>query len=258
MNKRNLQKITWAIFTVINVLLALVIITLWIISIFNKELVLKIIEWVWNIIEWFWNWNYLILFFSSLIEAFPVIWVVVPWQNIMLIASAFFAKNGITSLILVYIVASTWAILWNYIWYALGRKYWDAFFEKYWLWFGIWVTEVKYLKKWINKWWPIWVTLWKFHNITRAFLPFIAWSMGMKKPAFMFYNVIGSIIRATTIITLWTLFWEYYETIVKNIWKILIVIIILAWFYIYFFKKEEFKKYWKEKNDEIDNLIDKK
>jgi membrane protein DedA with SNARE-associated domain len=38
--------------------------------------------------------------------------------------------------------------------------------------------------------------------MTRAFLPFIAGSMGMKSGKFMLYNAIGSIIRATTIILL--------------------------------------------------------
>jgi membrane protein DedA with SNARE-associated domain len=257
MKKENLQKIIQTIFTAINFLLVILIIALWLISIFNKELILKIIEWIGIVIQWLWNWNYLILFSSSLIEAFPVIWVVIPWQNIMLLTSMFFAEKSIENLVFVYIVASIWAIIWNYIWYLLGKKYWDTFFEKYWLRFWIWLTEVKYLKKWINKWWPIWVTFWKFHNLTRAFLPFIAWSMGMKKPAFMFYNIIGSIIRAISIITLWTLFWKYYEMIINHIWKILLVIIILVWIYTYLFKKEEFKKYWKEKNEELDKFVKK-
>ena len=254
MKKENLQKITQFIFTAVNIFFALVIIVVWFLSIFNKELIIRFIEWIWVVIQGFWNWNYLILFSSSLIESFPVIWTAVPWQNIILLTSIYFAEKNLASLFFVYVVASCWAIIWNYVWYFLWKKYWDSFFSKYWIWFWIWLTEVKYLKKWINKWWPVWVTLWKFHNLTRAFLPFIAWSMWMKKKSFMFYNILGSTIRATTMITLGTLFWKYYEAIVNNSGKIILTIFIWVWIYIYFFKKEEFLQYWKEKNEELDNL----
>lgn len=256
MKNETLKKIIQIILNIINILLAVLLIALAFISIFNKELILKIIEWVWVVIEWLWNWNYFILFLSSLIEAFPVIWVVIPWQNIMILIAMFFAKKSITELVFVCIIASIWAIIWNYIWYLLWKKYWDSFFRKYWNWFGIWMTEVKYLKKWINKWWPFWVTLWKFHNVARAFVPFIAWSMDMKKPAFMFYNIFGSIVRATTMIILWTLFWKYYEWIINHIWIIMLFIMSWVAIYIWKFKKEEFKRYWKEKNEELEEMVE--
>jgi membrane protein DedA with SNARE-associated domain len=82
--------------------------------------------------------------------------------------------------------------------------------------------------------------------------------MDMKKPVFMFYNIIGSIIRATTMIILWTLFGKYYEWIVNNFRIIMLVLIAWIAIYIYFFKKEEFKKYLKEKNEELDELVSKK
>jgi membrane protein DedA with SNARE-associated domain len=233
----------------------LIIIALAIISIFDKKLILQVIDWIWGIIWWLWNWNYFILFFSSLIEAFPVIWVVIPWQNIMLLVAMFFAKKNAMDLIFVCVIASFWAIIWNYIWFLLWKKYWDSFFKKYWNWFWIWTTEVKYLKKWINKWWPIWVTLGKFHNVSRAFIPFIAGSMEMKNPTFMLYNTIGSIVRATMMIILWTMFGKYYEIIIDNAWIIMAVLLLFVWLYVYKFKKAEFLKYWKEKNEELDEFI---
>lgn len=254
MNKKTAKKIFQSIFHIINIILIWLTIIIAIVSIFDKELILNLIKKLEVLIQSLWNWNYIIAFCSSLIEAFPVLWVVVPWQNILLIVWSFFAKISKENLIYIYIIASFWAIIWNYIWYLLWKIYWDSFFLKYGIWFGIWLTEVKYLKKWINKWWPLWITLWKFHPITRAFLPFIAWSMGMKSLTFMIYNIIGSIIRSITIITLWVVFWKYYEIIINHMWKFMIGIFIILWIYIYKFKKAEFMQYMKEKNEEVEMM----
>ncbi len=254
MNKNLIKKIIQNIFHAINIILIWLTIIIAIISIFDKELIINLIKKLEIIIQSLWNWNYIIAFSSSLIEAFPVLWVVVPGQNILLIVWSFFAKISTTNLIYIYIIASIWAIIWNYIWYLLGKIYWDSFFSKYWIWFGIWLTEVKYLKKWIDKWWPIWITLWKFHPITRAFLPFIAWSMWMKNMTFMLYNVLWSIIRSITIITLWVVFGKYYETIVNHIWKFMLIVFFILWIYIYKYKRKEFMIYIEEKNKEMDQM----
>ncbi len=254
MNKNLIKKIIKNIFHILNIILIWLTIIIAIISIFDKQLIIDLIKKLEILIQWLWNWNYLIAFSSSLIEAFPVLWVVVPGQNILLIVGSFFAKISTSNLIYIYIIASLWAIIWNYIWYLLWKIYWDSFFAKYWIWFWIWLTEVRYLKKWINKWWPLWITLWKFHPITRAFLPFIAWSMWMKSMTFMLYNILWSIIRSITIITLWVVFWKYYETIVNHIWKVMLVILFILWIYIYKYKKKEFMQYMEEKNAELEQI----
>lgn len=227
-------------------------IALWIISIVKPEWAKDFIDWIQSIIKVLWNWNYIIVFLSWLIESFPILWIVVPWQNVLLIVWGFVAKINEINLIYVICIASIWAIISNYIWYILGVYYWDSFFRKYGNWFGIWLTEVKYLKKWIKKWWPFWITLWKFHNLTRAFLPFIAWSMWMNSFSFFIYNCIWSIVRAVVIVLLWVLFANYYHTIIDYMAYILIWIMVITAIYIYLFKKKEFLEYMKEKNAELD------
>ena len=74
----------------------------------------------------------------------------------------------------------------------------------------------------------------------------------------MLYNVIGSIIRAITIIVLWVIFVEYYEIIIKHIWKVMLFIFFIVWIYIYKYKRKEFITYMKEKNDELDKIGNKK
>lgn len=252
--KQKLKGIIKTIINTINIILIALTIILALISVFKKEWIEAFIEWMKMIVEWIGYWNYFIWFSSSLIEAFPVIWVVIPWQNILLIVGWFFWAISYLNLIYLMIIASTWAIIGNYIGYILWKYYWDNFFTKYGNWFGIWLTEVKYLKKSIDKWWAWWIILWKFHPMTRAFLPFIAWSMWMKSFKFMVYNIIGSIIRAITIIWLGVIFVEYYKVLLEHSWKIMIVIFWAIAFYIYKYRKKEFMNYLNEKNNELEQL----
>ena len=221
-------------------------------ALFYPEIIKNGLEWIKLVVQWLWNWNYLIIFITSIIESFPVLWVVIPWQNILLIVAWFFAQLNINTLYLIIIITSIWAIIWNFIWFYLWKIYWDSFFKKYWLWFWIGETELKYLEKWIEKWGPWGITFWKFHWLTRAFLPFIAGTMWMKSKTFMFFNILGSIIWSVVMVVLWVLFAEYYEVIIDNTWKIMIVIMILIGLYIWKFKKKQFKKYMNEKNKEME------
>ncbi len=254
MLQKTIKKIIKLLFQIINFLLIALTLILTLIAIFKKEWIETFIEWMKVIIGWMWGWNYVIAWISSLIEAFPVLWVVVPWQNILLIVWWFFWNISQYNLIYVAIVASVWAIIWNYIGYVLWKHYWDEFFKKYWNRFGIWLTEVKYIKKWIHKWWAWWIILGKFHPMTRAFLPFIAWSMGMKSKKFMLYNIVWSIVRSTTIILLWVIFVEYYKTILEYIWTIMMIVFVWVWIYVYKYKRKEFLQYMKEKNEELEEM----
>ena len=234
---------------ILNISLIILTIVLWIIAIVKPELFHRFIEWMRKIIYTLWVWNYLVAFVSAFIESFPLLWVVVPWQNIMLIVWWFFGPKNIYLMITIAVIGS---LLWNYFWYLLGKYYWDDFFRKYWDWMGIWETELKYMKKWIKKHWWWMIVVGKFHNVSRCFVPFIAWSMGMKNKSFAIYNVIGSMLRAITIILLWVVFVEYYKIILKYAPYVILGLIIFISIYIYSFKKEEFKKYLKEKEAEIE------
>lgn len=253
-----IKKIIKIIIHFLNILLIVLSLALLFIWIFKKEWFELFIEWMRWVINGLWFWNYGIVFTSAFIEAFPVIWVVLPGQNILLIVGGFFGHISYNNLIYVIIIASIWAIIGNYIGYLLGKIYGDSFFDKYGIRFGIGKTEVKYLKKWIDKWWAWGITIWKFHPMTRAFLPFIAGSMGMKSGKFMFYNTLWSVIRANIIIILWVIFVEYYKILLEYSGTISLIIFFLIWWYIYTFKRQEFVKYWQEKNAEIEEISRKK
>jgi len=236
-------------------ILVVITIVLWLIAMFKPDLIKNFIDWIRQIVLLLWNWNYLIVFLSSIIESFPVLWVVVPGQNILLIVWWFFWEISKENLIYVIIITSIWSIFWNYIWFFLWKHYWDKFFKEYWLWFWIWETEVKYMKKWIEKWWMWWIVFWKFHNLTRAFVPFIAGTMWMRTKNFFIYNIIWSIIWSVFIIILWVLFAKVYEQIIDYLPYILIWIMFIVWIYIWKYKKKEFMKYMQEKNEEIESKM---
>lgn len=236
-------------------ILVIITIALWLIAMFKPDLIKNFIDWIRQIVLLLWYWNYLIVFLSSIIESFPVLWVVVPGQNILLIVWWFFWEISKENLIYVIIITSIWSIIWNYIWFYLWKHYWDKFFKEYWLWFWIWETEVKYMKKWIEKWWMWWIVFWKFHNLTRAFVPFIAWTMWMRTKNFFIYNIIWSIIWSVFIIILWVLFAKVYEQIIDYLPYILIWIMFIVWIYVWKYKKKEFMKYMQEKNEEIESKM---
>lgn len=243
---------------ILNFLLIWASFILFFIAIFKKEWFELFVEWMKVWIGWLGSWNYLIVFSSALIEAFPVLGILVPGQNILLIVGGFFGNISKENLIYVTMIASIWAICGNYIWFILGKYFGEWFFEKYWLWFGIGKTEVRYLEKWIEKWGPLGITFGKFHPMTRAFLPFIAWSAKMKSKTFMIYNAIGSITWATTMIVFWVVFVEYYQFFIEYAGTISLVILLLVGLYIYFFQKAAFLKYLQEKNQELEALSHKK
>ena len=255
------KKIIWLFLKILSYFFKIffILLTLFLtfVAIFKKEWVESFIEWMRLKVEILWAWNYLIAWLSSWIEAIPALWTLLPWQNILLLVWWFFWSISLNNIMFLILVASIWWIIWNFIWFYLWKLYWDSFFEKYWIWFWIWKTEVRYLEKWIKKWWAFWIIIWKFHPLTRSFLPFIAWSMKMKSRVFMFYNTIWSIFYSTVIVLIWVLFIENYKIILEYIGRVLLFLIVSFWLYVYFYKKEDLDNYIKEKKLEMDGITKK-
>lgn len=73
----------------------------------------------------------------------------------------------------------------------------------------------------------------------------------MKEWKFWMYNMVGSIFWAISINLLGILFVDNYETILDNFWKVSTGLIIAIAIYIYLFKREGFKQYMRDKQQEI-------
>ena len=222
------------------------------VSLFKPDILLPIIDWIKVQVEAIGRWNILLAFVSALVESLPIIGTIVPGQVILLSVGGFYGGLWYTQFFSVLFAAIFGSIISNAIWYFLGKYYGESFFEKYWMWVGIEQTELKYLKKWVNTWWPWGIILSKFHPHARAFLPFIAGSMGFHKAKFWIYNIIASTLWAWVFITIWIFFAEHYEIIVKYIGYILLAIMLWVFAYFWKFKKEKLLEYWQEKNREME------
>jgi membrane protein DedA with SNARE-associated domain len=156
------------------------------------------------------------------------------------------------------LLASIGAMLGNYIGYWIGKWYGHEIIEKYGDYIGLGKTEQKILEKQLGKYGFWYIVLGKFHNFTRAFVPFIAGASKMGERQFWIYNMIGSVLWAICINILGIFFIDRYEVILDNIGKILFMIFGGVFVYFFFFKKETMKQYFRDKQREIEEKIAKK
>jgi membrane protein DedA with SNARE-associated domain len=61
------------------------------------------------------------------------------------------------------------------------------------------------------------IILGKFHNFTRAFVPFIAATLGMGGSTFWKYNIIGSVLWSCTILSLGVFATRYVTQILDSV-----------------------------------------
>jgi membrane protein DedA with SNARE-associated domain len=186
---KTLAKILAIVFTILT--FAIIII-----SFVRPEWIKNGIAWIGELIQTLGSWNYLVAFLSACIESLPIIGTVVPGMNVMILVGGFWGK---THIILTILLAMLGAMIGNYLGYWIGKWYGTELIEKYGDWFGLGKTEAEILKKQLAKNGIWYIILGKFHNFTRAFIPFIAGASGMREKNFWTYNFLGSIIWAITI-----------------------------------------------------------
>lgn len=209
-----LQKLALVLARFLHGFFVAVTLALLFIVLFKKEWIAEFLAYTETLVLALGNWNYLLALAFSVIESFPVIGVLIPGLQVMLIVGGFFGRDHLPEIIA---VCALGAIFGNFIGYALGKRYGKAFFKEYGDAFGLGRTELKYLERQIAKNGPAFIILGKFHNMTRAFIPFVAGSAGMLPGRFWTYNIIGSIIWSATIITLAVAFASYYRTILDYV-----------------------------------------
>ncbi len=209
-----MKKILSIFAKIITIFFALATFAILIISFVRPEWIKSAIEWIGALIETLGNWNYLIAFLSACIESLPIIGTVMPGMNIMILVGGFWGKTHMIGTIA---LAALGAMIGNYIGYWIGKWYGQEIIEKYGDWIGLGKTEQKILEKQLAKNGFWYIVLGKFHNFTRAFMPFIAGASRMGEKQFWLYNMVGSVIWAVTIILLGIFFIDKYELILDNL-----------------------------------------
>ncbi len=246
--KQKLKRIFGFIAQIITIIFTALTFVIIIISFVKPEWIKDGVKWIGELIESIGNWNYLVAFLSACIESLPIIGTAVPGMNIMILVGWFWGKTHLLGTVS---LAILWAMLWNYLGYWIGKWYGIEILDKYGDWIGLGKTETKILHKQLEKNGFWYIVLGKFHNFTRAFIPFIAGSSGMSEKNFWLYNMVGSILWAVSINLLGIFFIKNYETVLDNFGKISLAIIILLVLYIYNFKRESWNAYMRDKQKEI-------
>ena len=246
--KQKLKKFFGLLAQAITIFFTALTLVLIIISFVRPEWMKDGVKWIGQLIESIGSWNYLVAFSSACIESLPIIGTAVPGMNIMILVGGFWGK---THMIITIVCAILGAMLGNYLGYWIGKWYGVEIIEKYGDYFGLGKTETRILHRQLEKNGFWYIVLGKFHNFTRAFIPFIAGSSGMSEKNFWTYNMIGSIFWAVTINLIGILFIDNYEHILDNFGKISTGIIIVVIGYFYLFKRESLARYIQEKEQEI-------
>ena len=222
------------------------------VSIFNPDILEGVVEWIKVHIESLGKWHYLLAGVAALLESLPIIWTIIPGQVVLMSVWGFYGGSGLYEFIGIMIAAIFGSVISNGVWYILWKHYGENFFKTYGMWIGIQETELKYMKKSVNSWGPWGILLSKFHQHFRAFMAFIAGSMGLLTKKFWIYNIIASILWAATFVGIGIFFAEYYKEIIKYIQYIILGLLTIFAIYIWKFKKQQFLTYIEEKNKEIE------
>lgn len=208
-----MKKILEILAKTITLIFALLTLALVLVSFVRPEWMKSAIEWIGKLIETLGNWNYLIAFSSACIESLPIIGTAVPGMNIMILVGGFWGKSHIFGTIF---LASLGAMIGNYIGYWIGKWYGHEIIKKYGDYIGLGRTEQRILEKQLQKNGFWYIVLGKFHNFTRAFVPFIAGASKMGERQFWIYNMIGSTLWAISINLLGIFFIDRYELILDH------------------------------------------
>jgi membrane-associated protein len=215
---------------------------------YRPDLVLLAFDWVKARSSELGIFNTILIATISALESFPAIGVMVPGQQLLLIVGWLYGQEHF---ILACVSASIGACIGNWVGFFLGQKFGKQLLKKYGSAFWIGTTEQEYLEPKIKNNGAWFIILGKFHNFTRAFIPFMAWTLWMWWAAFWKYSIIGSILWSCIILSIGVFATRYITRILDLIGYIFFGILIFFILYILIFKRSEFKNYLDKKSKEL-------
>jgi membrane protein DedA with SNARE-associated domain len=237
MNSKNIKRFLGYIISTLHVILLAAMIIVGLLSLFRPDIMRGVIDWMWIQIKSWWEWNYVILFVVAMIESFPFVGVVVPGMNMMILVGGFFVAKQWEIFPLAALLAMTGACLGNALGYFMGRYGNPDTLKKYWAFFWAGPKELAWLEKQINKNWFWFIVGGKFHNLLRAFIPYIAGSHKMSGARFWVANIFGSSLWAVSILLVWVFAVENYEVVLQYLNYIILAIVL--WGVIYYYSKQK-------------------
>lgn len=231
-----MKKIISTLLTLLHVVLVVLMVGIGLMSLFRPELIRMGIDWMGSQIKSWWEWNYVILLLTAMAESFPFVGAVIPGMNIMILVWGFFVARQWDIFPLAALLAMIGACLGNALGYFMGRYGNPKTLEKYGAFFGAGPRELGWLEKQIHKNGFWFIVGWKFHNLLRSFIPYIAGSHKMSGARFWLANVAGSSIWAISILLVGVFAVENYEVVLRYFNYVLLGVIVIVSIY-YFYRK---------------------
>jgi membrane protein DedA with SNARE-associated domain len=139
------------------------------------------------------HWSYLILFVAAALECAAFLGLLVPGESLML-ASGFFAQQGVLELDVVALVGITGAILGDNIGYQLGFRLGREWLLHHGARFGLKPRRLEKAEAFFVRHGAKAVFLGRFIGFARALVPFLAGASRMHYRQFMLYNAVGAVL----------------------------------------------------------------
>jgi membrane protein DedA with SNARE-associated domain len=139
------------------------------------------------------HWSYLIIGVAAALECAAFLGLVIPGESIVL-ASGFFAHEGMLSLTAVIVAASIGAVLGDNLGYQFGCRLGRDWLLEHGRRFGITERRLARAEQFFGRHGPKAVFLGRFVGFARALVPFVAGTSRMPYGRFLLYNALGAVL----------------------------------------------------------------
>ena len=186
--------------------------------------------------------GYLIVFLSAIFESIPIFGTLIPGQT-LIILSGFLAYQGLMSLTLLIIIVSIGSIIGDSIAFEMGKRWGNKFLKKYGKYILIDDKKNKKIKKLIKENLGKTIFIGRYHNGTRAFVPFIAGSLEVNYFKFLFWNITTGILWAITWVLVGYFAGKSFQVVAKYVGLGIIIATVIAISFWILFKYLKNKKH---------------
>jgi membrane protein DedA with SNARE-associated domain len=161
----------------------------------------SILQYLLDLVARLGSWSYVIIFAGAALECAAFIGLLVPGESLVL-ASGFFAHQGILRLDAVMAAAALGATMGDNIGYYLGRRLGRDWLLRHGSRFGIRKRRLQQVEVFFQRHGPKAVFFGRFIGFARALVPFVAGTSRMRYRQFFIYNAIGAVLWTIGFVTL--------------------------------------------------------
>jgi membrane protein DedA with SNARE-associated domain len=155
-----------------------------------------VLQYILDLVARLGHWSYVIIFLAAALECAAFVGLLVPGESLML-ATGFFAQQGLLELDAVIVVGTLGAIVGDNIGYQLGCRLGRGWLLRHGARFGLKPERLDKAEAFFARHGANAVFFGRFVGFARALVPFVAGASRMRYRQFIVYNAIGAV--------LWTL-----------------------------------------------------